>query len=255
MKKIIIANWKMHPDAPEEAVRLASGIEKELPFPLGADVVIAPPHPFLIAVAGVLKKSMLGAQDMAEEADTALTGGVSWRELAALNVHGVIIGHSERRMRLGETEEIVNQKIRTALAHSIVPVLCVGERESLTADIPSVVSEQVRSALAGVKKEWLKNLVVAYEPVWAISTSVGSAGADTPERMFRARLTIEKAVADMYDQATAKKVRIIYGGSVSAENISAIIGDGHMEGALVGKASLDAEEFGEIIRRATEAKR
>ncbi len=250
MKKIIIANWKMHPDTSEAASALAVAIEKELPASRGVDVVIAPPAPFLIPVGAVLKKSLLGAQDMAGEEDAALTGGVSWRMLAGLGVRYVIIGHSERRIRCGETEKIVNQKIRTALAHGFFVILCVGEQEHAGMDIPPVVSEQVRSALAGIKKESLKNLVVAYEPVWAISTGAGFAGADTSERMFRARLTVEKAIADRYDPATAKKVRIIYGGSVSADTIGAVISEGHMDGALVGGASLNAKEFGAIVRRA-----
>ena len=244
----------MHPDTPEAASALAIAIEKELPSPPGADVVVAPPVSFLMPVAGMLKKSMLGAQDMSAEGQGALTGGVSWRELAALNVRFVIIGHSERRINCGETDEIVNKKIRTALVHGPAPVLCVGERDYTDADIPPMVSDQVRLALAGVKKESLKNLVIAYEPVWAISTATQSAGADTPERIFRARLTIEKAIADAYDQAAAKKVRIIYGGSVSARNIAAIVGEGHMDGALVGGASLRAEEFGVIVRRAIETR-
>lgn len=255
MKKIIVANWKMHPDTPDAASALAVAIEKELPQSLGADVVIAPPAPFLIPVAAAVKRSLLAAQDMTEEMGGALTGGVSWSELKSLNVRFVIIGHSERRLHLGETEGIVNQKIRTALAHGFTAILCVGEQEAGTTDIPLVVSDAVRSALAGVKKESLKNLIVAYEPVWAISTNADTAGADTPERMFRARLTIEKAIADMYDQAAAKKVRIIYGGSVRAETIGAIINDGHMDGALVGGASLRPEEFGAIVRCATEAKK
>ncbi|MFY9462736.1 MAG: triose-phosphate isomerase [Candidatus Sungiibacteriota bacterium] len=255
MRKLIIANWKMHPDTADEAAELAADIEKELSSPPGADVVIAPPLPFLMSVAAVLKKSLLGAQDMAEERDASLTGGVSWRVLKSLNVRFVIIGHSERRIRLGETDEAINQKVRTALAHGFCAILCVGEQEAGAGDIPLVVSDQVHSALAGIKKELLKNLVVAYEPVWAISTTAQSTGADTPERMFRARLTIEKAIAAIFDAAAAKKVRIVYGGSVTPENIATVMAVGHMDGALVGGASLNAEEFGEIVSRAVAAKR
>ena len=252
MKKIIIANWKMHPDTPSAAVALVSGIEKELPSPLGADVVIAPPAPFLIPIAAVAQKCSLGAQDMTGDDDTALTGGVSWQILSSLGVRYVIIGHSERRIRLGETDEAINQKVRTALAHGLSPILCVGEREHTGADIPVIVSAQVQAALAGIKKESLKNLIVAYEPARAISTATQSTGADTPERMFRARLTIEKVIAVSFDTTAAKKVRIIYGGSVRQENIAAIIGEGHMDGVLVGGASLRAQEFGEIVRLAAD---
>lgn len=248
MKKIIIANWKMHPDTPDEAMTLAADIERELPSLSGIDVVIAPPFPFLMPIASVSKKCLRGAQDMAGEIDTALTGGVSWRMLSALGVRYIIIGHSERRIYLGETDEVINQKIRTALARGMSPILCVGEREYAGADIPAAVSVQVQSALAGVKKESLKNLVVAYEPAWAISTSAGAAHADTPERIFRARLTIEKSIAASFGAAAAKRVRMIYGGSVTPENIGGIVSAGHMDGALVGGASLDAKKFGAIVR-------
>lgn len=254
MRKIIIANWKMHPDTPDAAVALAADIEKELPSPLGADVVVAPPLPFLMPVAAVLKKSSLGAQDMAAgEENKALTGGVSGRMLASLGARYVIVGHSERRILCAETDEMVNQKIRTALAQRIAPILCIGEREA-AADISGEVSDAVRAALTGVKKESLKNLIVAYEPVWAISTRAGFAGADTPERIFRARLTIEKAIAASFDAAAAKNVRIVYGGSVDAANAAAIIGEGHMDGVLVGGVSLRAQEFGEVVRRVAETK-
>jgi len=163
------------------------------------------------------------------------------------NLVSSVLGHT-----IASSMKMVNEKIRTALAHGLCAVLCVGERDRAGADIPSVVSEQVRSALAGVKKGSLKNLIVAYEPVWAISTSADFAEADTSERMFRARLTIEKAIAADFDPAAAtKKVRIIYGGSVGTENITVIVGEGHMDGVLVGGASLDAEEFATIVRRAT----
>ena len=253
MKKIIIANWKMHPDTPEEATALAANIERELPSLSGVDVVIAPPFPFLTPIAGVLKKCLLGAQDVAGDDDAALTGGVSWRILLSLGVRYVIVGHSERRIRLGETDEAISQKVRTALARGMSPILCVGEREYAGGDIPAAVSAQVQSALAGVKKESLKSIIVAYEPAWAISASSGAARADTPERMFRARLTIEKAIATSFDVSAAKKIRIIYGGSVTPENIAGIMSVGHMDGVLVGGASLDAQEFREIARRVMEA--
>lgn len=249
-KLLIIANWKMNPDTADAAVRLAAGSERTRPGSVRADVVVAPPFPFLAPVARILKKSMLGAQDIFWEETGAYTGEVSGRELASLNVRYVIIGHSERRMYLGETDVMVNKKIRAALTHRIVPIVCVGEEERAGTDIPPVVSMQVRAALAGIKKESLKNIVVAYEPVWAISTTHG-ARADTPESIFRARLAIEKSIADIYDPAAAKKVRIIYGGSVRSDGVGVIITQGHMDGVLVGGASLDAEEFGEIVRRAS----
>lgn len=251
-KKLIIANWKANPDAPGRAAVLASKIEQAIATARNIEVVIAPPFPFLTAVASIIRHAKLGSQNAFWGDTGPFTGEVSWHQLKHLKVRYVIVGHSERRLLLGETDEMVNRKIRALLEHGIAPVLCVGEREHTDTDISPVVSQQVRAALIGVKKELLKNLVVAYEPVWAISTTSLIARVDTSERMFRARLTIEKAIADMYDHAAAKKVRIIYGGSVRQENIAAIIGEGHMDGALVGEASLDAQEFGAIVRSAAE---
>ena len=153
-------------------------------------------------------------------------------------------------MYFGESDAVINKKIRAALGTGIMPIICVGEQERVGADIPSIVSEQVRAAFAGIKKESLKRVVVAYEPIWAISTTHGS-DVDTPEGIFRARLAIEKSIAEIYDSTAVKNVRIIYGGSVRSEEIRAIMKEGHMDGALVGGASLNAEEFGKIVRRAT----
>lgn len=250
-KSFIVANWKMNPDTLDAAVRLAADIERALPTPMNADVVVAPPFPFLAPVGRALKKSMLGAQDMFWEETGAYTGEVSGRELASLRVRYAIIGHSERRMHFGEDDAAINKKARAAVSQGIAPIICVGERERAGADIPPIVSEQARAAFAGIKKESLRNIVVAYEPVWAISTTAGASGADAPERIFRARLAIEKSIADRYDPAAAKKVRIIYGGSVRPGEIGAIIKEGHMDGALVGGASLSPKEFGEIVRRAS----
>lgn len=252
MKKLlIVANWKMNPDTLDAALRLAADSERALPSSMRADVIIAPPFPFLAPVGRALKKSMLGAQDMFWEEAGAYTGEVSGRQLASLHVRYAIIGHSERRMYFGETDAMVNKKARAAVLHDIAPIICVGEQERAGADIPLVVSDQVRAAFAGIKKESLRNIVVAYEPVWAISTTAGASGADTPEMIFRARLAIEKSIADRYDPAAAKKVRIIYGGSVRPERTGVIVKEGHMDGVLVGGASLSPKEFGEIVRGAS----
>lgn len=250
MRKLVIANWKMNPDAPGRAAALARKIERILPPRRRVEVVVAPPAPFLLPVGTALKNAVLGAQD-AFWADTGpYTGETSPQQLRYLKVEYVIVGHSERRIHLGETDETVNKKIRAVLGNGLSAILCIGERERVGADIPPLVGDQLKVALAGIKKELLKRLVVAYEPVWAISTTAGTSGPDTPDSAFRARLYIEKIISGLYGRQAYKSVRVIYGGSVRAENVGAFLREGKMDGALVGSASLDVKEFGEIVRRA-----
>lgn len=245
-RPLIAANWKANPDSPGRAVLLAQKIEKALVRAKNAEVVIAPPHPFLAQVGAVLKKARLGAQNMFWEDTGPYTGEISWRQLKHLKVEYVIIGHSERKFYLGETDEMINKKVRAALENGLKPILCVGESERHGNDIPSVVGEQLKNALAGVKKNFLKNLTVVYEPVWAISTTP-RARPDTPDNAFRAKLYIKKVIAGIFGKNSAERVRIIYGGSVNPQNIGGFIKDGQMDGALVGGASLKPDEFAKIV--------
>lgn len=251
-KRLIIANWKMNPDSGAKARVLAEDTERCIAPVRDAEVVIAPPYPFLRDVAPALVKAVLGAQDVFWEGSGAYTGEVSVRQLQDAGVSYVIVGHSERRA-IGETDEMVHKKTRAALEGGLGAILCVGEDTRSGNVIPAAVGAQVRSALTGVKKALLKKLVIAYEPVWAISTSGASAGPCTPDMIFQARLVIEKTIADIYDPGASKIPRIIYGGSVSPDTIVSVISAGHMDGALVGSASLNAETFGRIVRNAAEA--
>ena len=252
MKKLIVANWKMNPESLQAAAALVAkyGRLSSSKF-RNVELVIAPPFPFLIPAASALPKGVkLGAQDAFWAESGPYTGEVSWRQLKNLKVDYVIIGHSERRTNLGETDEMVNKKVRAVLDGGLSAVLCVGERERTGADIPPIIGDQIKAALGGVKKQFLKRLIVVYEPVWAISTMSGNRGPDTPDGAFRARLYIEKIIAGLYSRQAANSVRIIYGGSVRAENIRAFLEEGRMDGALVGAASLDPKEFGAIIAAA-----
>ena len=255
MRKIIIANWKMSPDSPGRAAALARKIEREISqlqisVLRNTEIIIAPPFPFLMPVGSALKRVKLGAQDVFWEVAGAYTGEVSWRELKNLKAEYVIIGHSERRVYLGETDEMVNKKLRGVLENGLSAILCIGERERAGGDIPSVVGVELESALAGIKKTFLKNLAVAYEPIWAISTNSGNHGPDTPDNAFRARIYIEKILTDLFGRAAARAVRVIYGGSVTAANTAAFMEEGKMDGVLVGGASLDPKRFGAIVRAA-----
>ncbi|MDP3778523.1 MAG: triose-phosphate isomerase [bacterium] len=252
-KSLIVANWKMNPDAPGRAALLANKIERGIARVRNVDVVLAPPFPFLLPIAAVVKKAKVGAQDVFWQDGGAYTGEVSWHQLKHLKVEYVIVGHSERRYVLNETDEMINKKVRALLENGMIPILCVGERERTGNDIPDVVGVQIKAALEGIKKNLLKKLVIAYEPVWAISTTP-DARPDNPEDAFRAMMYIRKVVADFSNRAIADAVRVIYGGSVHAKNIEGFLKEGGMQGALVGGSSLDSSEFSEMVAIASRVK-
>ena len=249
---LIVANWKMNPAVPAQAVLLAKKIEKSLASVRNVEVVVAPPFPFLIPVASALKRTQLGSQDACWQDVGPYTGDVSWRQLQHLNVTYSIVGHSERRTHAGETDEMVNKKVRALLENNMVPILCIGEHERTGDDIPAYVGEQIEHALDNVKKIFVKNLVIAYEPIWAISTTP-HAHPNTPENTFRAMIYIRQIISKLYGRMLGQEIRVIYGGSVTAKNIRAFLVDGHTEGALVGSASIDPKEFSEIIHIASKA--
>ena len=246
---LIIANWKSNPSRPEDAVSLVKKIEDGVRNMRGINVVIAPPFLFLQAVKSVQEKTKLGAQDSFWKDAGPYTGAVSWRHLKAVGAHSVIVGHSERKIYFGETDEIINKKVKSLLGNAMRVILCVGEKERLGGEIPDIVREQLEAALAGVPKDALPNLTVAYEPVWAISTTSG-ARPDTPKNAFQVAVFIRKILTGLYGKASSEKVRIIYGGSVNSGNILPFLRDGKMEGALVGSASLNPKEFIKIIHTA-----
>ena len=253
-KTVIIANWKSNPDSPGRAVLLARKIDRGITKYRNTEVVIAPPFPFLSPVRAVLKKSKLGAQNTFWSDCGPFTGEVSWHQLKHLGVSHVIVGHSERKIYLGETDEMINKKVKATLEHGITPILCVGERERKNSEIPDIVGEQLKNALVGIKKSFIKNLIVAYEPIWAISTMPG-ARPDTPDNAFRTMVYIRRTLAGLYGRRAADLIRIIYGGSVNSSNITPFLTEGKMEGALVGGASLNPEEFIKIIGQANKISR
>ncbi|MEK9173130.1 MAG: triose-phosphate isomerase family protein [Patescibacteria group bacterium] len=248
MKKILIANWKMNPVSRAEAIRLAKLSDEK-------SVVICPPFPFLIPVKGQLRKAELGAQDIfwggLPTGGGAYTGEVSGAMLKKIGASFVIIGHSERRRVLGETDETINKKIKAALAASLRVVLCIGEpaevRKKGEAAAKAFVKSQLTTDLKNIfnLKPKTFNPIIAYEPVWAISTSRNPKLKETPE-MIVAMVQFIKGLLD--SRFKIRDPRIIYGGSVTAENIGRIIHHKEIEGALVGGASLKSEEFKKIIK-------
>lgn len=245
-KPLIIANWKMNPPTVKEAVLLAHGIERGASRYRNVEVIVAPPFHFLMSLGRVLKRVHLGAQDSAWAEAGPYTGEVSWLQLQSIGVRHVIVGHSERRLHMGETDDMIQKKVDALLRHGMTPIVCIGERMRIGNDIPAVVGDQLKTALNGIARRVVKNLVVAYEPIWAISTVPG-ARPDTPDNAFRTKVYIQKILTGLYGRAAAQAVRIIYGGSVRSENAAPFLKEGKMDGALVGGASLDSGEFIRII--------
>jgi triosephosphate isomerase len=247
-KKIIAANWKMNKTIGESMAFLDTFL-LELGDERRVEVVIAPPFTALAKVSERLAAServKLAAQNMHWEKPGAFTGEISAEMLRELFVRYVILGHSERRTLFGETDETVNRKTRAALAASLRPILCVGEtlEERDGGKVESVLERQLRLGLAGVSAEEMAEVVVAYEPVWAIGTGRTASPAQAQE----AHAFIRSQLAVVGGKSVADKVRIQYGGSVKPGNAAELMSQPDIDGALVGGASLEARGFVEIVK-------
>jgi triosephosphate isomerase (TIM) len=248
----IIGNWKMNGTI-AEARALATGIRDGLARQPDADVALCPPYTALAAVGGILAGGPieLGAQNCHYDAAGAHTGEISPVMLVELGVRTILLGHSERRHELGETDDLINRKVRAVLAHGVTPVLCVGEtdeerRQGLTF---TTVEGQLRAGLAGVPADALTRIVLAYEPVWAIGTGVNA----TPTQAAEVHGYLRGLLSELASKEIAQVVRILYGGSVKADNAEALVVQPEIDGALVGGASLNAEGFVAIVKHAAHA--
>lgn len=250
MALIIAANWKMHKTR-EEARVFCGALRAREDNLTGTEVVICPPYTALEAVKDGLDGSKflhLGAQNIHWERQGAFTGEVSGPMLRDSGVEYVIIGHSERRHLLGETDETVRLKTRSALEQGFKVILCVGETEEQRhrEETARVLENQVRSALYGLEKPLVGDLIIAYEPVWAIGT--GRAAA--PQDAAGAAGLIRELFAGLFGSALQKSLRIQYGGSVKPENIASFMDLPGLDGALVGGAGLEAATFADLIQAA-----
>ena len=245
-KTLIAGNWKMHNTA-QESVDLASAVKNGIKPGYAGEVLVAPSFTSLHSVAVALKGSpvLLAAQDLCWEEKGAFTGAVSPTQIKDAGCTHVIIGHSERRSVFGETDEIINKKLATALKFGLVPVLCIGETlaERESQKTYRVLETQLSGALVGRKEEELSSLIVAYEPVWAIGTGKNA----TPEQAQDAHIFIRNLAGRLYSKAFAGGMRILYGGSVKADNVDSIMVQPDVDGALVGGASLKADGFLRIV--------
>lgn len=234
MDRLIIANWKLNPKTAKQAEKLALAEDYE-------GVIIAPSFPHLKAVGEVLRSASLAAQDIFWESGGAYTGEVSPSQLKDIGVTHAIIGHSERRNILGETDEMINKKVKAALDYGLEIILCVGEHiETRKQGIDAAkkfVAGQLDLDLRGVQKRHTKKVIISYEPIWAIGTGI----SDIPE---------ETAEICAYIKNLTGATQVIYGGSVNSQNAKEFFSQDDIEGALVGGASLKPKEFQKIVEAA-----
>lgn len=215
------------------------------------DIVVCPPYTLLVSLSDALETSniLIGAQDMYWLDEGAFTGEVSPLMLKDAGCKFVIIGHSERRQYFGETNESVNNKLKSALKHGLVPIVCVGEtlKQRESGDTFKVLDDHVQNGLKNITDTEVEKVILAYEPVWAIGTGKTATSLQAQE----AHKYIRDLLKKMYNDDVASKIRIQYGGSVKPENIVELLSQPDVDGALVGGASLKAETFAEIIKKAT----
>jgi triosephosphate isomerase len=248
-KKFIAGNWKMFTTAHtarELAAAVVGGVGKDE----RVHVAVCPPFPYLSTVAEVLRGSpvALGGQNLYPEKEGAFTGEVSPTMLLDVGCRYVILGHSERRHKLGEDDAFINRKVHAALAAGLSAIVCIGETldERQAGKMQAVIARQVSGSLAGVSAEALAKVTLAYEPVWAIGTGHNA----TPEQAQEAHVFIRGLLSRTWGEPVAQATTIQYGGSAKPENVASLLGQPDVDGALVGGASLKADLFLTIIRLA-----
>ena len=248
---LVIGNWKMNPANVTAVTQLTRAIGKAVKKYPDVSVAIAPPFPFISTCNKVAPGVGLVAQTMHDQALGAFTGEVSPSMLAGLGVRGVIIGHSERRA-MGESDEMVAKKVLSALKYKLTPVVCVGEvTRDPNGNFFTHIESQIFSAFSGIPKTKFKEVVIAYEPIWAI----GTGNTATADDVVEMQLFITKVLAKHFTRAVVPQVRVIYGGSVNEKNVAELWGTGHVNGFLVGGASLNADAFKMIIATVANSKK
>jgi triosephosphate isomerase len=251
---IIAGNWKMNETIAEAAALVKEMAPRLMAIP-GVEKVVCPPFTALSAVREAIGGAEigLGAQNMYWEDRGAFTGEVSPAMVAELCRY-VILGHSERRQHFGETDHGVSHKIVAAFAHGLIPIVCVGESlaQRQAGQTEEWVADQVQAALMGLPAGQVRRLVIAYEPIWAIGTGVAATAGDANAVIGG---TVRGALAEMYGDEAAQAVRVLYGGSVSPANVAEFMALPDVDGALVGGASLKADDFVAIVRLTAEARR
>lgn len=250
MKKrnLVVANWKMNPDTIEESKKIFNISRTSAKILRNTDIVICPPFPYLqpLAKLGRPKNIFLGAQNISNEEKGAFTGEVSASMVKNAGAKFVIVGHSERRA-MGETNNIIKKKLERAFDNGLTPILCIGEKvRNKEGDHLSFIRDQIKECLYGLQKKDVLGLIVAYEPIWAIGKSYRE--SMNPTDVHETTLFIKKSAGEIFGKDIADSFRILYGGSVEAENAAPIMEHGNISGFLVGHASLVSEQFSQILK-------
>jgi triosephosphate isomerase len=248
----IVGNWKMH-ETPEQAVRLVERLQKQLKPHTHVTSVVCPPFVDLAGVAAVLEsdKLKLGAQNVHEQDEGTFTGEVSAPMLAEL-VEYVIVGHSERRRQEAETDKRIALKVAAAMRSNLRPVLCVGENltDRETGNSKRVVVDQLHGCLSHITEDEVDNLLITYEPVWAISSGDGHGRPAKPEEVEPMVSVIRETVEELFGEGASSRVEVLYGGSANPDDAAAYLKLEHINGLLVGGASLNYEQFASMIETA-----
>lgn len=247
MASLIVANWKMNPKTSAEAKKIFAGVAAGSKKIKRAQMVICPPAVFLGLFAGKAKKVKLGAQNCHWEEKGAFTGEASLSQIKDIGCRYVLAGHSERRNIFGETDEMVNKKVLAILNSGLTPILCMGETaaERQGGTTFQVLKNQFEKGLAGVAKNAVEKVILAYEPVWAIGTGKVCDTAQAEE----VNIFLKKALCEKYSRNIANSMQILYGGSVKSDNVLSFVKEAKMSGVLVGGASLDPKEFIKIAQQ------
>jgi triosephosphate isomerase len=252
-KPFLAGNWKMNTDA-ASAVALAKGIVAAVGQADNIDVAVCPPFVYLQAVAAALSSSnvALGAQDVFHQPNGAFTGEISCQMLKDVCCTYAIIGHSERRHVIGETDELINRKVKAAIDGGLLPIFCVGEllEERQGGKTNKIVSDQVKKGLAGICQERILAVTIAYEPVWAIGTGVNA----TSQQAQEVHAMIRDLLAKLYTKEIAQQLRIQYGGSAKPGNTAELMAQPDVDGLLIGGASLKASDFAAMINTSIQVK-
>ncbi|MDQ5969208.1 MAG: Triosephosphate isomerase [Patescibacteria group bacterium] len=243
-KKLVVGNWKMNPQSLDEAKKLAQAVKRATRGLKKTDVVVCPPFVFLSPLTSLSDSPFfLGAQNANYEAQGPFTGEVSYTELSDFKVDYVIVGHSERR-KMGESDDLINKKVRAVVGGGMIAILCVGEeaRDS-NGDFYNFIKHQITSGLKDVSKKMLDRVVVAYEPLWAI----GARESMSPRDLLETSIFIKKVLKDLCG-TFSDSMKILYGGDVDRVNADSLVRDGNVSGLLVGRESLRSKDFIEIIK-------
>jgi triosephosphate isomerase (TIM) len=249
-KKIVGSSWKMHINSIKDGVELAKEIRNYVGEIEEADVFILPTFPMIKFISDVFKGSKIkwGAQNVCFEEKGAYTGEVPIQVLKELGCSYVELGHAERRALFNESDEVINKKVKLCIKHNLVPIVCIGEtQEDLNNDVDDIrLKTQILWALEGINKEEAKNVIFAYEPVWAI----GQKEAAEAEYVRNVHEFIRKVISDIYGSETSEEIRIIYGGSVSPESAKVLTKYDEIDGLFIGRFGLKAENFKSMVETA-----